>query len=347
MQAQYAGCCAFHLEACQRLETTNATKIHRETYQEAKVRFPALPASSLQTARDKAISTQRGYSARVKKGKKAKPPTFNGHTPLAFHQDNLAVVERGGRFILRLSTSKARSWLWLPLERAEMHADTLRDLKHGASELHRNRKGEWFLSLTVSSSDVPKREGEVVFGVDLGIVNHAVLSGPGVVRFWNGRPARKNREYHAERRRELGKAKLLPEIRRSKGKEQRWMRDLNHKISREIVDTVAENGGAIIKVERLLGIRERTKATRKVNRMVNSWTFRELITFITYKAVKLGILVVEVDPRQTSRTCPECVHAHKGNRPTQSEFKCQKCGYTANADYVASRNIALKSMPAG
>src|SRR5690606_41362349 len=77
MRAEYAACCAYRLEVVQRLETTNATKIHRETYQEAKRLFHNLPAVTLQTARDKAIAAQRGYLARQAKGQKARPPRFN------------------------------------------------------------------------------------------------------------------------------------------------------------------------------------------------------------------------------------------------------------------------------
>lgn len=350
MQSTFAACAQFHLEGCQRLETTNATKLHRELYEEAKRQFN-LPVVLIQRARDKAIEAQRSYLARVAKGKKARPPRFE-RVPLGIGRRSLAILERNGRFVLRVSTAEREAFLWLPLV-SEPRADLLLSkiaagrLKHGASELQRNRKGDWYLYLTVYEPDVPAKEGGKVFGVDLGIVNHAVLAGPGLVRFWSGRAARWRREQFHQRRRELGQAKLLREIRRSKDKESRWMRDQNHKLSREIVNAVYSRGGTEIHVERLLGIRERTKATRKVNRMISSWTFRELITMITYKAAALGIRVVEVDPRRTSRTCPKCGHAHAGNRQEQALFQCQKCGYTGNADYVAARNIAAKSMPAG
>lgn len=351
LQAAYSACAQFHLDGCQRLGTTSATKLHRELYGEAKTRF-ALPVVLIQRARDKAIEAQRSYLARKAKGRKTNPPRFNGKTPLGIGQRSLAVVMRNGRFFLRLSTAERRAYLWLPLV-PDKHAQPLLSgvasgsVKHGASELM-ERDGTWYLYLTIYELDVPQREGEVVFGLDLGLVNHAVLSGPGCVRFWNGRPARRKREYFTERRRELGQAKLLQEIKHSKGKESRWMRDVNHKLSREIVDTVAKHGGAEIHVERLLGIRERTKCTRKVNRMISSWTFRELIEMIRYKAAALGIRVVEVDPRRTSRTCPRCGHASAANRRAQATFACTKCGFTANADYVAARNIAAKQpMAAG
>jgi len=49
-------------------------------------------------------------------------------------------------------------------------------------------------------------------------------------------------------------------------------------------------------------------------------------------------LVLQVLPRQ----CPECKHTLKQNRESQSVFKCRACGYTENADYVASLNIMAR-----
>ena len=55
-------------------------------------------------------------------------------------------------------------------------------------------------------------------------------------------------------------------VRRSKGHESRWIRCENRRVSRQIVDTVAVHGG-VLHLEKLLGICDRTKKTRKVNRM--------------------------------------------------------------------------------
>ena len=56
-------------------------------------------------------------------------------------------------------------------------------------------------------------------------------------------------------------------------------------------------------------------------------------------AKKRGMKISVVNPRYTSQTCPHCGHIDKDNRPTQEEFVCTECGYTANADVNAARNI--------
>ncbi|GAA1563305.1 hypothetical protein GCM10009731_17130 [Streptomyces globosus] len=50
-------------------------------------------------------------------------------------------------------------------------------------------------------------------------------------------------------------------------------------------------------------------------------------------------LVVPVDARNTSRTCPGCGHVAKENRATQAEFACTACGFAANADHVGATNV--------
>jgi hypothetical protein len=67
------------------------------------------------------------------------------------------------------------------------------------------------------------------------------------------------------------------------------------------------------------------------------------VSFIEYKARLAGVRVQAVDPRNTSRLCPLCGCIDKANRKTQSEFLCVGCGYAANADINAARNIASRA----
>ena len=57
------------------------------------------------------------------------------------------------------------------------------------------------------------------------------------------------------------------------------------------------------------------------------------------KMTELGGEVYAVPPQHTSQTCPVCGCVDKGNRKTQATFCCTSCGYKANADEVAAKNI--------
>jgi putative transposase len=60
---------------------------------------------------------------------------------------------------------------------------------------------------------------------------------------------------------------------------------------------------------------------------------------LDYKLNWLGGKLISVPAENTSRTCSRCGYVDKNNRLSQSEFKCRRCGYTANADINASLNI--------
>lgn len=64
--------------------------------------------------------------------------------------------------------------------------------------------------------------------------------------------------------------------------------------------------------------------------------FRDMLTYKTN--------VVRVNPKYTSQTCNECGCVDPENRISQSEFKCTKCGHTANADENAAKNILGKGI---
>jgi transposase len=76
----------------------------------------------------------------------------------------------------------------------------------------------------------------------------------------------------------------------------------------------------------------------------NSWSFHDLRAKIEYKAQLHGVLVLLVDPRDTSRTCPLCGCVDKANRKDQALFLCVSCAYFANTDTNAAVNIGRRAV---
>jgi putative transposase len=76
-----------------------------------------------------------------------------------------------------------------------------------------------------------------------------------------------------------------------------------------------------------------------LNKSINDAGWGVFLTILHAKAESAGREVIAVDPRNTSRTCPECGHTAKENRPTQEKFHCVACGHTAHADTVGALNV--------
>jgi IS605 OrfB family transposase len=100
---------------------------------------------------------------------------------------------------------------------------------------------------------------------------------------------------------------------------------VNHCISKGLVAKAKDTGRGIA-VEDLEGIRDRTQFRKPQRFRVGGWAFFQLRQFITYKATLAGVVVVAVDPRNTSRTCSKCGHCEKANRKSQGEFECKGIG---------------------
>lgn len=176
-----------------------------------------------------------------------------------------------------------------------------------------------------------------VMGIDLGIKCPAVsYISDGSVKFYgNGRKNKYMRRHYKYLRKKLQKEKHPEAIERINNKEQRIMKDIDHKLSHDIVETAVAHNVKTIKLERLANIRSTTRTSRKNNHSLHTWSFYRLAQYIEYKAKLAGIKVEYVNPAYTSQTCPVCGHVHHAN---DRNYTC-KCGFHIHRDLLGAMNI--------
>ena len=204
-------------------------------------------------------------------------------------------------------------------------------------------KGLFFLSATCEVDEPKPIDVEGALGVDLGVVNIAVDS-DGQVH--SASHINNVRHRHRRLRAKLqarGTRSAKRKLMRLSGKERRFAKDTNHCTSKKLVAKAKDTNRAIA-MEDLEGIRERVTVRRKQRTTLHNWAFFQLRSFVTYKAKRVGMPVFLVDPRNTSRTCPECGHVDKANRPSQSKFSCMVCGFAGLADHIAAINIGRRAV---
>jgi putative transposase len=141
-------------------------------------------------------------------------------------------------------------------------------------------------------------------------------------------------------------AKLHAKIRRQRA-------DFHHKSARALIadhDAIAHerlNTAGMTKAPASKGDPEQpgsflpngAAAKAGLNRSILDVGWAQFLTILANKAESAGRLVVAVDARNTSRTCPSCGHVAKENRVTQAKFECTACGFAANADHVGATNV--------
>lgn len=176
-----------------------------------------------------------------------------------------------------------------------------------------------------------------VMGINLGIKCPAVsYISDGSVKFYgNGRKNKYMRRHYKYLRKKLQKTKHIDAIERINNKEQRIMKDIDHKISHDIIKTAVAHDVKVIKLERLANIRSTTRISRKNNPSLHTWSFYRLTQFIEYKAKLAGIKVEYVNPAYTSQKCPVCGNIHHAN---DRNYTCS-CGFHIHRDVLGAINI--------
>ena len=230
----------------------------------------------------------------------------------------------------------------LPIKESDHYNELIKTVpKWGTCQLFPDR------NLAILTITLPKMKPTPKFGVlpdyyagiDIGVNNLAVLSiikadDNKVVftKLWGGKEAKHIRTRFYNHRRDMQSIKRYDIVKRGKGHESLYMENVNHNISREIIEIVNKYSNCMVIMENLSGFK------RKVRIQWNRYQLQEMIT---YKGVAYGIKSYKVDPKFTSQQCSKCGHIDKESRDGIN-FECVECGFQLNADVNASKNLAMK-----
>lgn len=182
-----------------------------------------------------------------------------------------------------------------------------------------------------------------VVGVDRGIrFIVTTYDSDGKTLFYDGNDIKQKRGHYKALRKQLQQVHTPSSRRRIKAigqRENRWMQDVNHCISKALVTSNPQ--GTLFVLEDLTGVRAATEKVMVKNRYVSvSWSYYDLEQKLTYKALKNHQLVEKVNPAYTSQTCPKCGHTEKSNRDKHNHlFYCKNCGYKSNDDRIGAMNL--------
>ncbi|MET7497702.1 transposase [Streptomyces sp900116325] len=224
---------------------------------------------------------------------------------------------------------------------------------------------KWFVVLTAEQDQPePLPETGSMVGIDLGIANFLADSGGEFVpnpRHGRRAAAKLEAAQQALSRFPRCKAKdrtrnhqrAVDKVAQLHGKVRRQRLDHGHKTALDLVrahDFIAHEDLKIRNMSKAPApkpdpeqagtfLPNGAAAKAGLNRSIADAGWGVFLTILHAKAESAGREVIDVDPRNTSRTCPECGHVSKENRPTQATFHCRACGHIAHADTVAALNV--------
>ena len=216
--------------------------------------------------------------------------------------------------------------------------------KFGTAKLV-NKHGKFFLHVPVTYEIAELQKSGVlnIVGIDRGIRFLATTyDSKGKSVFYNGNIVKQKRAHYKALRKQLQQVGTPSSRRRLKAigrRENRWMQDVNHCVSKALVETNPD--GTMFVIEDLKGIRSVTEKVKVKNRYISvSWSYYDLEQKLFYKALRHHQLVEKVNPAYTSQACPKCGHTEKANRNKKIHlFCCKNCGYKSNDDRIGAMNL--------
>lgn len=316
----------------------SGVRMHYLIYQETRDKF-GLSANLTQ-------QTFKRVAANRKTAGKNKIEEFKP-TSISYDQRIFQYREADEQVSLTLLHGRER----IPLDIGNYQRNLLKSQKPTSATLVKKRSG-YYIDIQVKSEVLDPIKTDKVIGVDLGITDLAVTSEG---ETYSGSEIKRVRDHFAQLRTDLqrkasrgtrsSRRRCRQLLKLLSGKEQRFQKWVNHRISKSIVQRAIETKSAIA-LEDLSEIRQ--TSNRRQIKSLHKWAFYQLREFVIYKALATGIPAILVEPAYTSKTCHQCHHI--GNR-NGKEFSCPSCGWSGDADFNGARNIAdlgaVVSQPGG
>ncbi len=202
--------------------------------------------------------------------------------------------------------------------------------------------GKYYIIL--SCADVPSERraptGKEV-GIDLGLVSFvttdqgATLLHPKPYKTAKEKLAYLQRKRAASQPSSQNNRKLKIKIAKLHEKIENIRNDFQHKAAKRLVDTYDK-----IYLEKLnIGKMLESKGFEVSKSNISDASWGNFVALIKYKAENAGVLVIEVNPANTSRTCSQCGNIKKELTLKDRTYHCEACGFAMDRDQNAAINI--------
>ncbi|MBN1160044.1 MAG: transposase [Candidatus Diapherotrites archaeon] len=305
-------------------KTYNKTRLHHLTYHVVRASHPELNSSLVTAMRDQA-------SDMLKQLKLKKKPTKKQYSSIRLNHNTFRFLPASNMVSISTITGRKKYVLNIPpyFNKYFFHESN--------SARIRLVDGRIFIDIIVDVDASKKIKVKKIIGVDRGVYHPAVTSDN---TFFNSKHLREVKGRYRYLKRCLQRAgtrSAKRHLQKISGRERRFVTDVNHCISKTIVNKDCD----AIALEKLRTgrMKRKGKTGKKTRRLIGSWSAKQLLSFIEYKAEMLGKPVILVNSHYTSQACNRCGDIRRINRKG-SHFNCCVCGYSLHADLNASRNIA-------
>ena len=226
--------------------------------------------------------------------------------------------------------------------------------------------GQWHVSFTTPAPAFVRAATGAVVGLDRGVANtlatsdgaflHASTLRPGEQVRFLALARRLSRQKKGSARRARTKTQLGALHARLADRRTDWVEQTTTTLIRDF-DLIAIEALATVNMVRApkpkpdpddpgVFLANGARAKAALNKAIYASCWGKLADRLGDKATRATspVLVIAVNPRNTSRQCKACGHVAAKNRQSQAVFTCVACGHTAHADTNAAENILDRAL---
>ncbi len=331
-------------------------KAHELCYRALREKYPYLHNKFVQEAYKRALAMYRSYRKLLSKWKRLpekkrrkisppSPPKIEENKAIELHIDTYKLKKKHGFLVLRLSKGNGVYLRFLIME-YEYARRELENAKVSNSKILIDRDSIYLLLTIRRSIEVMEHRNKLVIdinedSIDCLLVNYDEKK---AVLFSIRHDIRKIRANYRRIRKDIQEKVENPYLQKKLltkygFRERKRVEDRLKKITTLLAEIAREHNADLVR-ENLRDLRLNCgKKSRQLNYRLSTFPYHRFIEYIDYKFYERGLNIIEADARKTSITCPICGYEDRRNRVNKEIFKCGRCGFVFNAQYVACLNL--------
>ncbi|OYT30514.1 MAG: hypothetical protein B6U95_00275 [Thermofilum sp. ex4484_82] len=331
-------------------------KAHELCYRVLREKYPHLHNKFVQEAYKRALAMYRSYRKLLNKWKKLSerkrkkisppsPPSLEKNRVIELHIDTYRLKRRHGFLVLTISKGNGTYLRFLVMEYVYARRE-LNNAKLGNSKILVDGDNIFLLLTIRKNVEVNEHRNKLFIDINEDSIDCLLINyNEGRAQLFSIRHDIKRIRTNYRRIRKSIQKKVKKERLRDKllakygSHERKRVEDRLKKITTLLAEIARKHNTDLVR-ENLKDLKLNGKRrSKQLNYRLSTFPYRKFISYIDQKFYERRLIVIKVDAKKTSVTCPLCDHVNKRNRVNKETFKCRKCGFTFNAQYVACLNL--------